>query len=296
MSTVAEHIKAVLDRLRANIGTPEDPPGSNWNFIVAWYNNNVDKIGRGPWCEMTNTWAMWTGGAKELKKGRAYTVWAAQDAVKGLNGSTWHYGTAGMRAGDQVYFDWSGPGEKDWRKVDHTGTVEKINGNGTFYILEGNFGNKLQRMLRDSKFIVGYVRFDWDRIATVPIPPRPSPAPVVVTKPRLPEQVRGIQKALEVEQDGQWGVKTDSRAKTMRAAARAKVGFPKNVRAGFNVRDAQAIIDTPVDGQWGPKSQAALVAWVKEFQKVLGVTPDGQWGPKTDNAFLASRKRNFNKF
>ena len=297
MSTVAQHIKAVLDRLRSAIGTVEDPPRSNFNFIVAWYNNTVDKIGRGPWCEMTNTWAMWTGNAKSLKKGRAYTVWAAQDAVMGVNGSTWHYGTSGMRAGDQVYFDWSGPGEKNWRKVDHTGTVEKIVGNGTYYILEGNFGDKLQRMLRDDKFIVGYVRFNWPAIATEPIPPKPAPGPgTVITKPKVEKQVLAIQKLLEVKQDGFWGTATDEVAKHIRNAFRAKIGWPKKAKVSFNVKTVQRVIDTDDDGVWGPNSQKALEVFAKQFQEALGVPNDAQWGPRSDNAFLSARKRNFNKF
>lgn len=297
MTTVAQHIQAVLDRLRSAIGTAEDPPGSNFNFIVAWYNTNVDAIGRGPWCEMTNTWAMWTGNAKQLKKGRAYTVWAAQDAVKGLNGSTWHYGTSGIRAGDQVYFDWSGPGEKDWRKVDHTGTIEKVVGNGTYYILEGNFGDKLQRMLRDDKFIVGYVRFNWPAISQEPVPPKPAPGPgVVVIKPPVAKEVKDIQKLLQVEVDGQWGPTTDRTATHIRNALRSKIGWPKNAKTTFNIKVVQDIVGTKVDGQWGPKSQDALEAFAKKFQKALGVPQDAQWGPRSDNAFLSARKRNLNKF
>lgn len=164
MAVKSEVIKAVLNRLRNALGTGESPEGSNSNFIVDWYNKNVDKIGNGPWCEMTDTWAMWTGGAKPLKRGRAYTVYAVEDALNKVNGSSWHWGTKGMRAGDQVYYDWGG--EKfSASKVDHTGTVEKINGDGTFYVLEGNIGNKLRRMHRDKKYVVGYVRFDWDRIS-----------------------------------------------------------------------------------------------------------------------------------
>lgn len=291
MTTVVEHINSVLGRLRANLGLGETPPGSNNNFIVEWYNANVDKIGRGPWCEMTNTWAMWAGSAKPLKKGRAYTVWAAQDAVNGVNGSSWHYGTVGMKAGDQVYFDWSGPGEKDWRKVDHTGTVERVNGNGTYYILEGNYNDKLQRMLRDDKFIVGYVRFAWNKIASKPIVGKPSPTPVNVVKPPVSDQVRTIQTLLEVKPDGVWGPVTDKAALTMRNAMRSKVGWPRNTSVRFDIRTAQAIVDTPVDGVWGDDSQKRLKIWVRQFRKALGTPAGGRWEPASDNKFLAMRKK-----
>jgi hypothetical protein len=180
MATEAQHITAVLNVLRGKLGLGESPPGSNYNEIVKWYNKNVDPIGNGAWCEMTDTWAMWTGGAKELKKGRAYTVWACQDAQKGVNGSSWHWGTKGMKAGDQVYYDWAGK-KKDVGAVDHTGTVEKINGDGTFYALEGNTSDKLLRKHRDGTYVVGYVRFAWSRLAGKSTP---SPSPSTPSSPQ----------------------------------------------------------------------------------------------------------------
>jgi hypothetical protein len=160
----------VLNRLRSAIGTGETPPNSNNNFIVEWYNDNVERIGRGPWCQMTVTWAFFTALVVQLIKGRAYTVWAAQDFVANYLGGTWHWGTAGMRAGDIVYFDWSGR-KGNIGLVDHVGTVERIVGDGTFYTLEGNNNaNQLDRMHRDGKYVVGYGRPDWSRV------PQPKPA------------------------------------------------------------------------------------------------------------------------
>lgn len=300
MATRAEVIKRVLDRLRGALGTGEEPPGSNNNFIVKWYNDNVDRIGIGPWCEMTNTWAMWTGGAKRLKTGRALTVWAAQDAEKGLNGASWHWGTAGMKAGDQVYYDW-GKAKGAIGKVDHTGTVEKIVGNGTFYVLEGNQKDKLRRVLRDATYVVGYVRFDWNQLVTrkKPVTDPPVNEPKPIGRPD-PSKIRLLQRALEFPKDGQdgkWGPNTDKRAAMMRTAAQAKVGWPKKSKKKFNIREVQGIIDTTVDGDWGPKSQRALLVWVANLQEqVLGVKRDGVWGPVTDNAYLVLRKNNYMKY
>lgn len=294
VATEKAAIEKVLDRLRDAQGTGETPANSNHNFITDWYNANVAKIGNGPWCEMTVTWSCWTGGAKALKKGRAYTVWATQDAIEKLNGSSWHYGTKGMRAGDHVYFDWTGK-KNDNRLVDHVGTVEKINANGTFYTLEGNTNNnKLERRLRDGKYVVGYVRLDWARIIPVvtPTPSKPKP-----TKP-VPDtaKTKKIQTLLEVKADGQWGATTDNFAQLVRRAARNHVGYPKRVILNFNIKAVQRIIDTKDDGVFGSKSHLALVRWVKELQSVLGVTADGQWGPRTDNAYLAVRKRNLHNY
>lgn len=159
-----QYIKKVLDRPRAHLGLGESPPGSNSNFIVDWYNEVVSRIGNGSWCEMTVTWELWTGGAKILKRGRAYCPWGAQDAANGVNGSSWHWGTSGMRAGDQVYYNWSArKGSVNY--CEHTGIVEYIHGNGTFDVLEGNTDDRLLRRTRDGHYVVGYVRFAWDRLA-----------------------------------------------------------------------------------------------------------------------------------
>lgn len=200
MTTQSEAINAVLDCLRGELGLGESPSGSNSNKIVKWYNENVDKIGNGPWCEMTNTYGPWKTGAKELKVGRAYTVYACTDAQKKVNGSSWHYGTKGMRAGDQVYYDWDQT-KGNVAYVDHTGTVEKVNGDGTFYVLEGNIADRLQRMKRDKKFVVGYVRLAWSRLSD------DTPPVVEPSKP--------VDDGAQLVVDGELGPKTIARWQTV---------------------------------------------------------------------------------
>lgn len=222
-------VNKVLNVLRKALGTGEHPPGSNSNFIVDWYNENIDKIGDGPWCEMTDTWAMHKGGAKALKKGRAYTIYAAQDAQKGVNGSSWHWGTKGMQPGDQVYFDFAGKKGKI-AFIDHTGTVEKRLGNGNWHILEGNTGKGvLARVERDEKFIVGYVRFDWNRILLHdPDPNEPEPDAII----DLDAQESGTIEPLEV--DGKLGPLTIKRwQKVLKRPVTGKmgVGFIKAVQS-----------------------------------------------------------------
>jgi hypothetical protein len=207
MTTQTEAINALLDCLRGELGLGESPAGSNSNKIVKWYNNKVAKIGNGPWCEMLNTYGLWMTGAKELKVGRAYTVYACTDAQKKTNGSSWHYGTKGMRAGDQVYYDWDKT-KGNFAYVDHTGTVEKVNGDGTYYVLEGNIGDRLQRMKRDGTYVVGYVRFAWNRLSdnTPPVvePPKPvdDDKPLVVDGELGPKTIARWQKVMGTTVDG----------------------------------------------------------------------------------------------
>lgn len=284
-------VDQVLDLLRSKLGLGEDPPGSNYNEITEWYNQNVAKIGNGPWCEMTNTWSVWIAGFRDIKSGRAYTVWAAQDALKGANGSSFHYGLDGIQPGDQYYCDWAG-GKGDVRKVDHTGTCEKVNADGTIYGLEGNSGDRLVRQHRDGKYIVGYVRLAYPVVVG-----GPSPAPMIPSKPpRDIPKVKAIQAALEATADGQWGPDTDLRAMTIRTAARMFLGWPSNIPGNFDVRFAQRIINTKDDGIFKQHSIAALRVAVKKLQAALGVGVDGQWGPQTDGTFLTVRLQQLNNY
>lgn len=286
-------VNDVLSKARSDIGIRESN-GNNHTEITEWYNKNVENLGYSwPGCEAGVTKWMWTGGAKSLKVGRAYTVWGANDYVKGTNGGTWHWGTGGIAPGDQVYYDWSG-GKGSTAIVDHTGIVEYVSG-GYIYTIENNTSyNDCRRMKRDAKFVVGYGRPDWSRLTADPAKPAPSkPKP---SKPPVDRaKVRRVQAALEVGVDGQWWSGTDVMARRMRIAARAKAGWPRNVPGTWSVSKVQRVIDTGVDGIWGPKSQAALVRWIKDFQRILGVSADGQWGPATDRAFAALRTNSLNR-
>lgn len=286
MPTEAQNIKKVLDLLRKNIGLGETPAGSNKNKIVTWYNKNVDSIGPGPWCEMTNTWAMHTTGAKSLKKGRAYTVYACQDAQKGVNGSSWHWGTKGMKAGDQVYFDWDRH-KGDVGYVDHTGTVEKINGDGTFYALEGNTGDKLLRKHRDGTYVVGYVRFKWSEISTK-TPAAPS-KPSTPAKPSVPEKL---------VEDGELGPKTISKWQHVMGVPVTGVMSKELVTAVQkklqSTVDHRQVVDGNVDElrQNGRPSKT-----IGNVQRYLGSPVDQRWDTPVSKGVKALQRRlNENRF
>lgn len=123
-----------------------------------------------------------------------------------------------------------------------------------------------------------------------------TPSPTWPTRTPPTNVVQRIQQALKVTADGKWGKITDARAVRLRAAARAKSGYPTNLKVAFDIKDTQAVIGTVQDGIWGPISQAALVVWIKNFQKTMGVDSDGKWGPKTDGRFIGLRRKHLNKF
>lgn len=199
--TRSEAVKKVLDRMRSALGTGESPANSNQNFIVKWYNDNVDRIGNGPWCQMTTTWAFWTALPKKIVRGRAYTVWAAQDFKQGYLNGTWHWWYQTPQPGDQVFFDWTG--KKDISGIDHVGIVEKVNSDGTFYTLEGNFGDHLVRMHRDKKYVVGFGRPDWSIVAGYR-----GGGGMAAPKPSQTKKIPGTNLPLLVV-DGSWGPATE---------------------------------------------------------------------------------------
>lgn len=201
--TKGQAISAVRAKLRSALGMGETPAGSNRNPIVTWYNKVVEAIGPGPWCQMTMTWAFWTALPKRIVKGRAYTVWAAQDFVSRVLGGTWFWGLAGAQVGDMVFFDWSGVKGR-LSVIDHVGFIEKVNDDGSVYTLEGNFGNHLVRMHRDGKYVVGRGRPDYGIVATAggtggTSAPKPS-GKTIPGHPDLP--------LLKI--DGDWGSKTET--------------------------------------------------------------------------------------
>ena len=264
-------IVKVLNRLRGALGTKENPAGSNNNFIVDWYNENVNQIGRGPWCEMTNTWAMWTGGAKKLKVGRAYTPYAAGDAQKKANGASWHWGTKGMRAGDQVYYDWGTKKVRDSAFVDHTGTVEKVCSDGTFYVLEGNYKDELKRVHRDSKYVMGYVSFDWNQLLASPSPDPTSTKPVhlKITGELDVETIKAWQRIMKTPVDGKIDPKNSDLVVAVQRRLRATVdnrlvvdgeGIYQNGLSYKTVGALQRYLKSPVDCKIDKKNSNVIKA------------------------------------
>lgn len=172
MGTASDLVKQMKNLL----GLGESPPGSNHNKVTVWYNDEIDHIGDGPWCDMAVTYA--AGHSDNLKAiqggegvGFAYTVWHV-DAFQAAG--CWHQGMSGIKPGDVVFYDWDRTGNPD--KVDHVGVVEEVDGS-EMYVIEGNVDNVCKRVLRDSKYVVGYGRPKFSS--------KPPPKPVEETVKRV---------------------------------------------------------------------------------------------------------------
>lgn len=141
----------VLSQWRTELGLGEYPGGSNRNKVTAWY-----KL-VGPWCDMQTVYEAYqaAGDHGVERNGRfAYTVWHAQwfqrqDRI----GRT-------PKKGALVFYDWAG--SRSIGTIDHVGIVEAVHRDGTFTTLEGNLGDRCQRVRRSMAYVVvfGYPNYD----------------------------------------------------------------------------------------------------------------------------------------
>lgn len=147
---------------RSLLGTTEHPSGSNHNFITVWYNSAVAHIGDGAWCDMSVTFEGWHSANKAAIGGGFAYVPAHAEWFR--SHGRWHYGISGIRAGDVVFFEWTG---RRTTSADHVGIVERVLSDGTIYTLEGNIGDAFRREHRDGTYVAGYGRPLFDPAVSV---------------------------------------------------------------------------------------------------------------------------------
>lgn len=202
--------KAMISAMRANLGMGEP------NKIQAWYRkrNGRSYAGNFAWCDASVTYASADSGnyaAVCFGKDYAYTVaHAARFKAEGR----WHVDTAGIRAGDVVFFDWSG--SNSIAKIDHVGVVEYVRG-AAVHTIEGNTSNGQMRRVRDRSTIVGYGRPAYKAASSTPSK-TPSTSTAYTLKRILKRKrpmmhgpdVKRLQRKLGgLAADGWFGPKTD---------------------------------------------------------------------------------------
>jgi peptidoglycan hydrolase-like protein with peptidoglycan-binding domain len=269
------------------IGTSEDPPGSN--RVPYWLNTKPEWNGSA-WCAaFLQSGALVRGEdmRDDFGWGPYYVPQIRHDAVAdGAFHSTPEVG------------DWVIMGNTT---DSHIGIVEKVVQQGTagstaliVQTIEGNTsptnvgsqnnGDGVYRKLRTGKYVRGFFRPNY---APEPLG---SSVPPIFTKPTSGtrwsrKDVETMQGLLETKRDGRWGANTQLRAQAFRAVAASSVAHNTS-----QIRVVQAILDVTVDGSRGPATRRALTRYVEAFQAILKVTPDGNWGPGTDRAYLAFHK------
>lgn len=146
----AGDVDRVIARFESQLGTTEDPPGSNRTAYCQWYGLT------GPWCAMFVSWCFFQEGLPlpaSTAKGFAYTPAGAQwFKSQGRWSET-------PERGHVVFFDFPNDSVK---RISHVGIVVGVHPDGTIDTIEGNTdeqggrtGGKVMRRRR-AVGIVGY--------------------------------------------------------------------------------------------------------------------------------------------
>lgn len=280
MGTVA----GMLAQARALLGTTEHPPGSNHNLITTWYGFD------GAWCDMSISYEAGHSDNLSAMMGKfAYTVAHAQ-AFK--NAGRWHYGLGGIRAGDVVFFDWSGGGSISG--IDHVGLVEAVHSNGSITTLEGNTSDEFRRRVR-SACIVGYGRPAYGDAK--PLPSTDGMLRLNSTGNAVKKLQTNLNTVMKsgLTVDGQFGAKTQAAVIAFQKRYGLEADGIYGPQSAAMMKAALAGKTTPikpkpkpptgtlaVDGQFGPATCAALQRALNRHGASLDV--DGTMGPLTNRA------------
>jgi hypothetical protein len=226
------------------------------NRITEWYSGrNGGMFARAAWCDQSVTfWAFHSGNHQAVCFGKdyAYTVWHAQ---RFSNRGQWHQGTAGIRRGDIVFFDWAG--SRRIGAIDHIALVTGVKG-GVVFTIEGNTSNGCRRRARRASSIVGYGRPSYGG--------KPSAGSAAAGSAAAPVSDRAP--------SGNPILRNGSKGRVVRQLQKC---LNKVLRSGL-----------AVDGEFGPKTTGV----VKAFQrKAGGLLADGEYGPKTAGKLHAVRER-----
>lgn len=239
--------QGMIDAMRALIGTTEDL-GENHNRLTDWY---ADRHGEEyricPWCDITVAYAAAQSGNVEATMGEF--AWTVAHAGRFYDTGRWHAGTAGIRPGDVVFFDWSG--SRDIQKIDHVGVVEAVYKTGNIMVIEGNTDNRCMRRLRGPQIIAGYGRPAYDGAPVV--------ATLAVDGVFGPLTKRALQRHLGVTADGVFGPVTKC------ALQRHLEVRTDGVIGPITVRALQREIGARVDGQWGPETTRCLQRYLNQL-------------------------------
>jgi peptidoglycan hydrolase-like protein with peptidoglycan-binding domain len=313
--------EAILRRARKQLGTHEEPFGSNITPYSKWYGLI------GPWCAMFVSWCFFHEGLPlpaTTHKGFAYTP----------SGAAWFKShgrwTKKPQKGAVIFFDFPGDGVD---RISHVGIVEKVNADGSVTCLEGNTndaagrtGGMVMRHIRRIG-IVGYGLPKYPRADLVAAEAVKADLRQGDIGPQVAQWQRELNEVLlaGLEVDGEFGlltrqatvkfqrqqsleddgVVTAPTRKTMAKALAARSGSEKTVvhiprfpgrslelgDTGKDVRRWQNQMSKlgfaiEVDGEFGPQSASVC----RKFQKDRGLPVSGVVNELTWEASFAPQE------
>lgn len=140
--------EAFIDTMEDFLGVKEYPPGSNLTAVGVEFGwNGV------PWCAETVSCACKRLG---FPLHEAAVIRIEQHA----KARDWGMGWTGIPTlGAAVCFDWNGRGNPADM---HTGVVTEVLSSTRFRTIEGNYQNRCDRVLRDTKYVRGFATFPFE--------------------------------------------------------------------------------------------------------------------------------------
>ncbi|GII32683.1 peptidoglycan-binding protein [Planotetraspora mira] len=126
----------------------------------------TDAWDKGAWCDMYVAQCALAAGGKDMLAVVGDFAWTVGHAQWFKDNGRWHAGTAGIRAGDIVFFDWAGGKKID--AIDHVATVEKVHSARDIQTIDGNIGDSCVRNRRTNACVVGFGRPAYDGRPSVP--------------------------------------------------------------------------------------------------------------------------------
>lgn len=213
------------------------------NYVQRWYagRNGSAFNYNFPWCDAAITWAAVQAGEHQavcFGTDYAYTVAHASRFQKA---GRWRSGTAGIRRGDIVFFDWGG--SRSISRIDHVGIVTSVSG-GKIYTIEGNTSDRCLRRTRTAGVIAGYGRPAYGSSGGGSGGGGSSSGALTVDGQLGPLTARATQRALGVDDDGIWG------PVTVRAMQRRSGAGVDGILGPVTTRAVQRRVGAVVDGVW----------------------------------------------
>lgn len=236
MTTAASAVATATSQL----GTAENPLGSNRTIYGEWYGHNGVA-----WCAIFISWVM-----AHIDKPSLRSAWCDTWIARAKDGSwgIWLDPWASLRPGDLAIFEWDGnPAHSD-----HIAMVWEVNGDGTWVSIEGNLGNRVSTVHRGRSNILGFVRPHYANATPTDVHTA-RPSSVQHYQAQLNIWLRDNNKPTLVV-DGVYGPATRAALTSFQTFANAM-----NALAGNTNRIS-------VDGIYGPQTAAALNWWVRAIQ------------------------------
>jgi hypothetical protein len=140
---------AMVQIAEGEVGQAEQPPGSNDSARIATYRSATQGAAGGePWCAYFASWVARQAGIPLGDHGQGF----------GYVGDIWNWAQQTGRAIPNGSGVVPHPGDLIVFGDHHVGIVEKVLANGSVQTIEGNYSDKVSRVVRGAGEATGYVR------------------------------------------------------------------------------------------------------------------------------------------